>query len=97
MVHLGLVGVIAQITDPGINADFPGAAKVTTLLGNLKLLALYGSLASLFIGGGVWGLANSSGNGAGTTWGRRFAFGGAIGAIVTGLAVEVVNSFSALT
>lgn len=93
--HLvGMVGIIAQITDPGINTDFPGSALVTTLLGNLKYLGLAGSLAALFIGGAVWGLATVNGNGS--TWGRRFALGGVVGSIITGLGTTIVNTFSAV-
>ncbi len=90
-----VTGVLAQITDPGINTDFPGADKVAGWLGGLKFLALSGCLASLFIGGGTWGLATINGNSS--TWGRRFAFAGAIGAIFVGLGAEIVNNFASLS
>lgn len=95
LVTVHVLGVIAQITDPGINTDFPGAGSVAGWLGGLKFLALSGCLASLFVGGGAWGLATMNGNGS--TWGRRFAFGGAVGAIIVGLGAEIVNNFAGLS
>jgi hypothetical protein len=94
LVTMHVVGVIAQISDPGINTDFPGAGSVAGWLGGLKFLALSGCLASLFIGGAVWGLAAMNGNGS--SWGRRFALGGTVGAIIVGLGAEIVNSFAGL-
>lgn len=94
LVTIHVLGVIAQITDPGINTDFPGAGSVAGWLGGLKFLALSGCLASLFIGGMVWGLAAMNGNGS--SWGRRFALGGTVGAIIVGLGAEIVNTFSGL-
>jgi hypothetical protein len=52
-------------------------------------------LASLFLGGAAWGFATINGNGS--TWGRRFAFGGVVGAIIVGLGAEIVNTFSGLS
>lgn len=95
LVAIHVLGVIAQITDPGINTDFPGAGSVAGWLGGLKFLALSGCLASLFVGGGAWGLATMNGNGS--TWGRRFAFGGAVGAIIVGLGADIVNNFAGLS
>ncbi len=89
-----VLGVIAAIDDPGINTDFPGAGEVAGWLGGLKFLALSGCLASLFIGGGIWGLATMNGNGS--TRGRGFAIGGVVGAIFVGLGAEIVNAFAGL-
>lgn len=87
-------GILATINDPGINTDLPGLSAVEGLVGGIKFLALMACLASLFIGGGAWGLATWGGNGS--TWGRRFALGGAVGAVVIGLGAEIVNSLSDL-
>jgi hypothetical protein len=64
------------------------------MLGWLKWLALAGSLASFFIGGAVWGLAQQGGNSFAASRGRAYALGGAAGAIVTGLAATVVNELA---
>ncbi len=89
-----LSGILATIEDPGINTDLPGLSSVAGLVGGIKFLALMACLASLFIGGGAWGLATASGNGS--IWGRRFAVGGAIGAVIVGLGADLVNSLSDL-
>ena len=94
MTQVAIVGVIGQITDPAPTTDFPGSDLVTTWLGNLKFLGLAGSLASLFIGGAVWGLSNVGGNSVGSSVGRRFALGGAVGAIIVGMGAEIVNTFA---
>lgn len=86
---LGLVQL--AVADPAINRSFPGSEKVGEVLGGMKFLALSGCLAALFLGGGAWGLATMQGNGSG--WGRRFAFGGAVGALVVGLGADIVNFF----
>ncbi|MDY7106823.1 MAG: hypothetical protein S0880_37080 [Actinomycetota bacterium] len=59
-------------------------------------LGLAGSLASLLIGGAVWGLSQVTGNSIQGGRGRVFALGGAAGAIVVGLAPTIVNELSGL-
>jgi hypothetical protein len=93
--YLVAITILGQITDPTINQNFPGAGQVATWLGGLKFLALSACLASLFLGGGAWGFATLNGNGS--TWGRRFAFGGAVGAIIVGLGADIVNNFAGLS
>jgi hypothetical protein len=89
-----VVGWVLAIDDPAPADDFPGAELVAQILGWLKYLALAGSLASLLIGGAVWGLSQHSGNTIGASRGRAYALGGAAGAIVTGLAATVVNQLA---
>ena len=90
---LTLLRVLAQV---GATPDsgFPGAALVQNVLNWLMWLGLAGSLASLFIGGAVWGLSQASGNSHAGGRGRVFALGGAAGAIVTGLAPTIVNQLA---
>lgn len=69
----------------------PGAEFVQTLLNWLGQIALWGSLASLLVGGAVWGLSQHAGNGYQAGRGRTFAIGGAIGAVLAALAAPIVN------
>jgi hypothetical protein len=87
--------VVAQV-DATPDSGFPGADLAQDVLNWLMWLGLAGSLASLFIGGAVWGLSQVSGNTIQGGRGRVFALGGAAGAIVTGLAPTIVNQLSGL-
>ena len=88
-------GVLAQV-DARPDNGFPGAALAQNVLDWLMWLGLAGSLASLFMGGAVWGLSHVSGNTMSGGRGRAFALGGAAGAIITGLAPTIVNQLSGL-
>ena len=87
--------ILAQVGATPDNG-FPGADLAQNALNWLMWLGLAGSLASLFIGGAVWGLSQVSGNTLAGGRGRVFALGGAAGAIVTGLAPTIVNQLSGL-
>ena len=90
-----LYGIFAQIENVTPSTDgLPGAELWTRILSWLAWGGLAGSLASLFIGGAVWGLAHAGGNSMQSSKGRAFALGGAAGAIVTGLAPTIVNNLA---
>lgn len=89
-----LAGVLGVSATP--DAGFPGSDLVQDMLNWLMWLGLAGSLASLFVGGAVWGLSQVAGNSMAGGRGRAFALGGAAGAIVTGLAPTIVNRLSGL-
>ena len=93
MKWIGIGGVVAQVEATPDNG-FPGAELAQNVLNWLMWLGLAGSLASLFIGGAVWGLSHVSGNSLAGGRGRAFALGGAAGAIVTGLAPTIVNQLA---
>jgi hypothetical protein len=93
MKVLRLASIVAQV-DATPDNGFPGAELAQNVLNWLMWLGLAGSLASLFIGGAVWGLSQLSGNALGGGRGRVFALGGAAGAIVTGLAPTIVNELA---
>ncbi len=87
--------VLRQIEDVTPSTEgLPGAELWTQILGWLAWAGLAGSLASLFIGGAVWGLSHAAGNSMQSSKGKAFALGGAAGAIVTGLAPTIVNELS---
>ena len=57
---------------------------------------LWGCLASLIVGGGIWGLSQQFGNGMAAGKGKMLAAAGGIGAVIIGLAAVIVNTlFSA--
>lgn len=92
---LSLAHVLAQV-DATPNNGFPGAELAQDVLNWLMWLGLAGSLASLLVGGAVWGLSQVTGNSIQGGRGRVFALGGAAGAIVTGLAPTIVNELSGI-
>ncbi len=95
-LQLGVPRFALQIAVPAPDATFPGNELATSVLGWLKWIGLAGCLASLFIGGAVWGLSQVGGNSLQAGRGRSFALGGAAGSIVIGLGAQIVNQLSGL-
>jgi len=93
--RIGVSSILAQV-DATPDNGFPGSDLAQDVLNWLMWLGLAGSLASLLIGGAVWGLSQVTGNSMQGGRGRVFALGGAAGAIVTGLAPTIVNELSGL-
>ena len=81
-----------HISDDGL----PGAAFWQQVLGWLAWGGLAGSLASMLIGGAVWGLSHANGHSMGASRGKTFALGGMAGAILVGLAATIVNTLSGI-
>lgn len=92
-----MAGVVAQIDVTPSNDGLPGAEFWQQVLGWLAWGGLAGSLASLLIGGAVWGLGHASGHSMGASRGKLFAFGGMAGAILVGLAATIVNTLSGIS
>ena len=95
-VLLPISSVIAQIDVTPSNDELPGAAFWQQVLGWLAWGGLAGSLASLLIGGAVWGLSHANGHSMGASKGKAFALGGMAGAILVGLAATIVNTLSGI-
>ncbi len=95
--RLAMGGILAQIADPAADPSFPGNELAVSILGWLKWIGLAGCLASLFIGGAVWGLSQQGGNTVSASRGRVYALGGAAGAVVIGLGATIVNQLSGLS
>ena len=91
-----MTGVLAQIDVTPSNDGLPGADFWQQVLGWLAWGGLAGSLASLLIGGAVWGLGHASGHSMGASKGKLFALGGMAGAILVGLAATIVNTLSGI-
>lgn len=77
------------------DSSLPGGATFQKVINWACYFALGCCLVSLFAGSAVWGLANRSGNGYQAGKGRDFAMGGAIGAVIAGLAPTIVNTLFA--
>ncbi|MPZ28460.1 MAG: hypothetical protein GEV12_19135 [Micromonosporaceae bacterium] len=88
---VSLLVVVAQVTVNPTLEGLPGEQVAQQLLDWLGQVALWASLASLLVGAAVWGLAQQAGNGYQAGRGRTFAIGGAVGALLTGLAPQIVN------
>lgn len=68
---------------------------VETTVDWLGYMTLWAAVASILIGGMVWGMGNVVGNGDGSRLGRRFVVAGMVGALLVPLAPAVVNAISA--
>lgn len=73
------------------NEGLPAQRLLTEALGWLRYLALYGSLASLLLGALLFGIAQLGSSGSGKSLGKSLVIGGAIGALIAGLAPTIVN------
>ncbi len=87
---------LAQVEVSPTTSGFPGGAMVQKLINWAGQFALWGSVASLLIGAGIWGMSQQFGNGMQAGKGKILAASGAVGAVLTGLAAVIVNTlFSA--
>jgi hypothetical protein len=86
-----LTSLLAQVSVRPSTAGMPGGAFVQQLLGWLSQLALWGSLASILVGAGLYGISQNTGNYAGGYRGKQLAAAGAVGAVLAGLAPTAVN------
>lgn len=85
----------AKITVNPTSVGLPAGEFVATLLNWLAQVALWGAVASLLLGGAVWGVSQWLGGGRGVSAGRGLAVGGAIGAALAALAAPIVNALFA--
>ncbi len=83
--------LLAQVSVSPSSAGMPGAQLITQLISWLSQLALWGSLASILAGAAIYGLSKEAGHGYNAARGRMLAAGGAVGAILAGLAPTIVN------
>lgn len=83
--------IAAAVSVNPTSAGMPGAELINRLLSWLSQLALWGSLASILVGAAIYGLSKEGGHGYNAARGRALAAGGAVGAILAGLAPTIVN------
>lgn len=89
----GMAPVFGQVDVTPTTSGLPGGELAQKLLDWLAQGALWGCLAALLIGGLVWGLSARAGNSIQAGTGKSFAIGGAVGALIAGLAPTIVNTF----
>lgn len=85
----------AQVEVTPTAEGFPGGAMVQTMINWVGQFGLWGSVASLLMGAGIWGVSQQFGNGLQAGKGKILAAAGAIGAVLTGLAPVIVNTLYA--
>ena len=83
---------LAQVEVTPTTSGFPGGAMVQKLINWAGQFALWGSVLSLLIGAGIWGVSQQFGNGLQSGKGKTLAAAGAVGAVLTGLAAVIVNT-----
>ena len=86
----------AQTVTLNPTADgMPGAEVLQNIVNWGGQIALIFSLLALVAGGAMYGLGQMNGRTQGAHQGRQLAMGGAIGALITGVAPFVVNTLFA--
>ena len=85
-----LSSVLAQIDPVKPSKDFPGADLLANLLQWGMYLSLALSVGSIIYGGGSW-TWSKWGNSGYAVSGKNWVLGGIIGALISGLAVTIVN------
>ncbi len=84
--------VLAQVNVTPDSTGMPGAELIQKLLNWSQMLALWGSLGALLVGAAMYGLARETSGYQQASKGKALALGGAVGAILAGLAPTVVNA-----
>ncbi len=90
-------GAVAQPSGPEVHVDpspvgLPGAEFIQRLLDWAGMAALWGSLGAILAGAAVYGLSYAGVFGAEVGGvGKVLAVGGAVGAVLSGLAAAIVN------
>lgn len=73
------------------NSTLPGTAQLMQLIGGLMTWVLFACVVAVLAGAAAWGFGARSGHYASQQSGRNMVLGGAVGALVAGAAVAVVN------
>jgi len=73
------------------NSNLPGTAQLTQLVGGMMTWVLLACVLAVLAGAAAWGFGARFGNFASAQSGRMMVLGGAVGAMVAGSAVALVN------
>lgn len=73
------------------NSNLPGTPQLTQLVGGLMTWVLLACVAAVLLGAAAWGFGARMGHYGSAQQGRMMCLGGAVGALVAGAAVAVVN------
>src|SRR4051794_14739400 len=92
-----LVGAVDQAAAQPVDGEpdptgMPGAELVSQLVNWLMWVSLMASLGAVLYGAAMWRGGAKVGNSARAEDGRNYVAGGAIGALLAGLAVVLVNT-----
>lgn len=100
-MHAGPIGIHLLATWAASTPTFtptagaPGSAAVQKLLDWGGWFALAASLGGLIIGAGMWAHSSTSGSYGGVHRGKQYVLGGAIGALVLGVAPLLISTLFA--
>lgn len=73
------------------NSNLPGTAQLTQLVGGMMTWVLLACVLAVLAGAAAWGFGAKFGHFASAQSGRMMVLGGAVGAMVAGAAVALVN------
>lgn len=83
--------VLGQVEVEPDASGMPGAELIQRLLNWSQMLALWGSLGALLVGAAMYGLARETSGYQQASRGKSIALGGAVGAILAGIAPTAIN------
>ena len=73
------------------NTTLPGTPQLSRLVGGLVTWVLLACVAAVLLGAAAWGFGSRTGHYGSAQQGRMMCLGGAVGALVAGAAVALVN------
>jgi Family of unknown function (DUF6112) len=73
------------------NSNLPGTPQLTALVGGLMTWVLLACVVAVLAGAAAWGFGSRMGHYGAASSGRVMVLGGAVGALVAGAAVTLVN------
>lgn len=82
---------LADVSVNPTSAGMPGAALIQQLLDWTQMVALWSSLGALLVGAALYGLAREGGSYSNASRGKALAIGGAVGAVLAGIAPTAIN------
>ena len=86
---------LAQVSGSPNSAGLPGGALIGKIVNWLMYVSLMACLGAVIFGAAMWRGGAKAGNSYKSEDGRNYVIGGAIGALITGLAVTLVNTLFA--
>ena len=77
--------------DVNPNSNLPGTPQLSQLIGGLMTWVLLACIVAVLIGAATWGFGARMGHYGSAQQGKMMTLGGAVGAMIAGAAVAVVN------
>lgn len=81
--------LLAITVDP--NSTLPGTPQLQQLIGGLMTWTLLACVVAVLAGAATWGFGSRTGHYGAAQQGRALVVGGAIGALIAGASVALVN------